>query len=369
VDASGADVTQSGQARFTTSTSMHGRPQDQASVATLAEWRERALALEAAIGAVIVGQSRAIRLLTIAVFARGDVLLEGSVGVGKTVLLRGFARAIGGAYERIEGTVDLMPADLLYYTYVDERGSPRVAPGPLLKHGEELSVFFFNEVNRARPQLHSLLLRVMAERSVTAFNREYAFPYLQVFADRNRVEKEETFELPAAARDRFAMEISIEAPTEPELLRTLMFDVRFHDPTALVEEVPAGLVDHRALGGVARLIQRHVRATETLQQYAVNLCRATGAPAEFGIELDDLGVDVRDLVEAGLSPRGASMLLRAARVAAWLDGRDMLVPEDVHAVFVETVAHRLYLRPLYELRRALIAPALARAILARVPVP
>jgi MoxR-like ATPase len=348
---------------------MHGRSHDTSSVATLAEWREHALALEAAVGAAIVGQARAIRLLTIAVFARGDVLLEGNVGVGKTVLLRSFARAIGGAYERIEGTVDLMPADLLYYTYVDERGSPRVAPGPLLKHGEDLAVFFFNEVNRARPQLHSLLLRVMAERSVTAFNREYAFPYLQVFADRNRVEKEETFELPAAARDRFAMEISIDAPAEHELLRSLMFDVRFHDATALVEEVPAGLLSHAELGGVAVLIQRHVRATETLQRYAVNLCRATSAPAEFGVALDDAGVDVGQLVEAGISPRGASMLLRAARVAAWLDGRDMLVPEDLHAVFLEAVAHRLYFRPVYELRRAQIAPALVREILARVPVP
>jgi MoxR-like ATPase len=138
---------------------------------SLDAWRTRALELEHAIAGIVIGQERAIRLLTIAVFARGDVLLEGNVGVGKTVLLRGFARAIGGAYERIEGTVDLMPADLVYYTYVDEQGSPRVAPGPLLKHGEALSIFFFNEVNRARPQLHSLLLRVMAERSVTAFNR------------------------------------------------------------------------------------------------------------------------------------------------------------------------------------------------------
>jgi len=194
-------------------------------------WRTRALELERAIAGIVIGQERAIRLLTIAVFARGDVLLEGNVGVGKTVLLRGFARAIGGAYERIEGTVDLMPADLVCYTYVDERGSPRVAPGPLLKHGEALSIFFFNEVNRARPQLHSLLLRVMAERSVTAFNREYHFPHLQIVADRNRVEKEETFELPAAARDRFLMEIAIEAPVERELQRTLMFDPRFHDAT------------------------------------------------------------------------------------------------------------------------------------------
>jgi len=335
--------------------------------ASLAQWRAQALELERAIARIVIGQQRAIHLLTIAVFARGDVLLEGNVGVGKTVLLRSFARAIGGAYERIEGTVDLMPADLVYYTYVDERGNPRVAPGPLLKHGEKLSIFFFNEVNRARPQLHSLLLRVMAERSITAFNREYLFPHLQVVADRNRVEREETFELPAAARDRFLMEIGIEAPSDSELQRTLMFDPRFHDATALVEELPAGLLPHSDLGRIAALIQRHVRATETLQSYAVNLCRATAAPASLGIELD--GVEMESLMQAGISPRGASMLLRAARVAAWLDGRDVLVPEDLHGVFFETVAHRIYFRPVYELRRSELAPALVRAILARVPVP
>src|SRR5262245_37238211 len=204
---------------------------------------------------VVIGQRRPVRLLIIAVFARGDVLLEGNVSVGKTVLLRSLARAIGGAYERIEGTVDLMPTDLVYYTYVDEQGRPRVAPGPLLKHGESLAIFFFNEVNRARPQLHSLLLRVMAERSVTAFNSEYRFPHLQVVADRNRVEKEETYELPAAARDRFLMEIGIEAPGEVELQRRLMFDTRFHDTTSLVEEVPSALLSHTDLAGVAALIQ------------------------------------------------------------------------------------------------------------------
>ena len=166
----------------------------------LSDWRTRALELEAAIKHAIIGQDQAIRRLVIAVFARGHVLLEGDVGVGKTTLLRALARVLGGQYARIEGTIDLMPNDLVYHTYINEAGRPAVDPGPLLTHGENLATFFFNEVNRARPQVHSLLLRVMAEKSVTAFNREYYFPHLQVFADRNRVEKEETFELPAASQ-------------------------------------------------------------------------------------------------------------------------------------------------------------------------
>ena len=123
-----------------------------------------------------------------------------------------FARVLGGAFARIEGTIDLMPADLVYYTYINADGRPAVEPGPLIRHGEDLAIFFFNEINRARPQVHALLLRVMAERSVPAFNREYRFPHLLVFADRNRVEREETFEISSAARDRFMIEVTIERP-------------------------------------------------------------------------------------------------------------------------------------------------------------
>jgi MoxR-like ATPase len=247
----------------------------QTSSETLEDWRSLALKLEAEVKKVMIGQERAIRLLNIAVFARGHVLLEGDVGVGKTTLLQSIARAIGGAYQRIEGTIDLMPSDLVYYTYISEDGKPRVAPGPLLKHGDSLATFFFNEVNRARPQMHSLLLRVMAERSVTAFNREYSFPHLQVFADRNRVEKEETFEIPSAARDRFLMEVLIEAPDDPALQRQLMFDPRFHDSGSLIEQIDRGVVQYTELNTIARLIQRHIHATETLQDYALKLCRAT----------------------------------------------------------------------------------------------
>ena len=200
----------------------------------LAHWRARALAFEETLHSAIIGQHRVVKLLTIAIFARGHVLLEGDVGVGKTTLLRAASRALGGAFERVEGTIDLMPADLIYYTYLGEDGRPRVDPGPVLRHGSDLAVFFFNEINRARPQVHSLLLRLMAERSVTAFNREYDFPYLLVFADRNRIEREETFELPAAARDRFFMEITMEIPASRDIRRELAFDPRFYDADALV---------------------------------------------------------------------------------------------------------------------------------------
>ncbi len=158
----------------------------------LNEWRERALKFEASLNSVVLGLQPQVRALTIGIFSRGHLLLEGDVGVGKTTLLRAAARLLGGGYQRIEGAIDLMPSDFLYHAYIDEKGQPAVLPGPLLQHGSALAVFFFNEINRARPQAHSLLLRLMAERSVSAFNREYTFPHLTVFADRNRLEREET---------------------------------------------------------------------------------------------------------------------------------------------------------------------------------
>ena len=330
-------------------------------------WRDRALRLETSANRIMIGQERAVRLLLIATFARGHVLLEGDVGVGKTTLLQTLARGTGGAFERIEGTVDLMPSDLVYYTYLTRDGQPRVEAGPLLRHGPDLSIFFFNEINRARPQVHSLMLRAMAERSVNAFNAEHRFPHLQVFADRNRVEREETFEIPAAVRDRFFMEITIEMPDDPALLRSLMTDTRYHDAAALVEEMEPGVVPFRDLNEAASHIQSSVGASETLLRYALDLCLATRNPAGFGIALD--GVDVQRLVQAGASPRGMSMLLRAARVAAWLAGRSEIVPEDLHTVFEPVVAHRIFFTPIYEMRRSEIAGQLTARILEAVASP
>jgi MoxR-like ATPase len=294
-------------------------------------------------------------------------MLEGDVGVGKTTLLRAVARCIGGAYERIEGTIDLMPNDLIYHTYINREGRPQVDPGVILKHGEKLSTFFFNEVNRARPQVHSLLLRVMAERSITAFNREYSFPHLQVFADRNRVEKEETFEMPSAARDRFMMELNIEIPENAEERKNLMFNPRFHDVDRLMDQVRKGILPFEQLNDIAAAIQHNIRASDTLERYALDLWEATRNPARFGISIDS--VDMRKLILAGASARAMSMLLRAARVTAWLNDRNAVIPEDIQAVFYETIAHRIFLHPTYEIRREQLIGTLVNGILKSVASP
>ena len=338
----------------------------------LADWCRRATELEAHAGTVVIGQPRTIRLVTVAVFARGHVLLQGDVGVGKTTLLRAFARLIGGAFARAEGTIDLMPNDLIYHTHIGTDGRPAIDPGPLTQHGQDLAIFFFNEINRARPQVHALLLRVMAERSLTAFNREMLLPHLLVFADRNRVEREETFEISSAARDRFMMEVTIETPTDDADRRALIFDPRFHDTDALIAQLPQAILPFAELGAVAATIQQDIQAAPALQDYALNLWRATLAPAEFGVRLD--GVDLRDasaneVMLAGASPRGMSLLLRAARVNAWLQGRAYVTPEDLREVFFETIAHRLCLQPVYEMRRPEIVAALMRGVIERVAAP
>jgi len=333
----------------------------------LASWQSQALVLEQEVAKAVIGQDRVIRLLTVAIFARGHVLLEGDVGVGKTTLLRAMARAIGGAYERIEGTVDLMPSDMIYYTYLNEDGRPKVDPGPILRQGENLSVFFFNEINRARPQVHSLLLRLMAERSVNAFNRDHSFPYLQVFADRNRIEREETFELPAAARDRFFMEVAVRTPSEPQTRQDLIFDPRFHDTDALVETVAQGVLDFRKLPKVAASLQENIHASATLQKYVLDLWTAIQTPTSFGIVLP--GVDMARLIRGGASPRGLSYLVRGARVHAWLQGRDAVMPEDIRFLFQEIIAHRIFLDPVYELRQEQLTRDLCTAVFAAVPTP
>ena len=333
----------------------------------LADWRARALALETEVNKVVIGQEPVVRLVNTAIFARGHVLLQGDVGVGKTTLLRAFAQVLGGAYARIEGSVDLMPGDLLYYTYIGEQGRPAVEAGPLIRHGEDLAIFFFNEINRARPQVHALLLRAMAERSVEAFNREYKFPHLLVFADRNRVEREETFEVSSAARDRFMMEITIDAPAGEAQRRALIFEPRFHDPDALIAGLAAAQVPYRELNALAADIQRGVQAADALQRYALDLWQATAQPARYGIKLS--GIDSAQLMLAGASPRGMSLLLRAARVTAWLAGRGYVTPEDVQAVFEQTIAHRLCYQPVFEHHRHEISPLLMQAILAAVAAP
>lgn len=335
--------------------------------AQLTDWREHAVKLEDQVKSVIVGQDKAIRLMNTAIFARGHVLLDGGVGVGKTTLLQAIARGIGGAYERVEGTVDLMPNDLIYHTYLGTDGRPKIDEGPLLREGENLSVFFFNEINRARPQVHALMLRVMAERHLNAFQKEYRMPHMIVFADRNQVEKNETFEIPSAARDRFMMEIPIEIPEDRALRKSLVFNTKFQDAEKLTHQVDNDILKFDQLNDFSSMLQNHIQSSDVLEEYAIDLWEATQDPAKFGVTMES--ADVKRVVQAGASPRGMGMLLKAARVNAWLNERDSMYPEDIHAVFHEVISHRLVFNAMYENRRTALARELTSNIMSTVAVP
>jgi MoxR-like ATPase len=146
-----------------------------------------------------------------------------------------------------------------------------------------------------------------------------------------------------------------------------MADPQFHDVDSLLDTLPANIVAYRELNAVAARIQSQTAAGPALLEYAWQLWRATLDPQSAGVALD--GIDMPRLMLAGASPRGMSMLLRAARVVAWLAGRNFVVPEDVQAVFQPVVAHRLVFQPMYEMRRSEIAVRLTRAMLDTIAAP
>ena len=340
---------------------------DESSKTEIQKWHVHANKIQLDANNIILGQEKAIKLIVISLFARGHVLLEGGVGVGKTTLLQVITKLIGGEYERVEGTVDLMPNDIIYHASINAEGKPNISKGPLLKKGEDLSIFFFNEINRARPQVHSLLLRAMTEKSVSAFNKDIYLPNMVVFADRNQVEKNETFELPAAARDRFMMEISIEAPKDKALRDSIIFDSRFQDTSKLVKDIPIAKFDCKELNKISVAIQNEVQASDHIKDYVENLWIATEDPKKFNIDIKEIDMD--DFIVAGASPRAMIMLIKAAKVNAWLNNRSHIEPIDIDYIFHEVMAHRLVINRIYENNRIELLKQFSQEILLRVPTP
>ena len=330
-------------------------------------WRGHALKIKQDANKIILGQEKAINLVIISLFARGHVLLEGGVGVGKTTLLQVITKLIGGSYERIEGTVDLMPNDIIYHASISDDGKPSISKGPLLKQGEDLSVFFFNEINRARPQVHSLMLRAMAEKSVSAFNKVMHLPNMVVFADRNQVEKNETFELPAAARDRFMMEVTIQSPKDKVLRDSIIFDTKFQDTSKLINDITSPSFDCNELNAVSNAIQENIEMSDHIKNYVENLWQATEDPKTFTVDVE--GIDVEDFIVAGSSPRGMIMLVKAAKVNAWMNDRDHVQPIDVEYVFHAVMAHRLVVNRIYENNKTELLEKFTQEVLHRVATP
>ena len=270
-----------------------------------------------AVESVIEGKSDAVRLALTVLLAEGHVLIEDVPGVGKTMLAKALARSTGCSVRRIQFTPDLLPSDITGVSaYNQERREFEFKPGPVFAN-----IVVGDEINRASPKTQSALLECMEERQVTVDGRTYTLsPPFMVIATQNPIEMEGTYPLPEAQRDRFTARISMGYPSaESELA---MLDAHGSSSPLDTLEPVAQAEDIRVLIAAVRTV--HV--AEPLKQYVIRLVAATRASPELRL---------------GASPRATLHLLRAGRARAALDGRDFVVPDDMQALALPVLAHRL----------------------------
>ncbi len=298
--------------------------------------------LRDAVSQAVVGAEAPLRLMTVALLAEGHALLEDVPGVGKTLLARAFSRALGLDFGRVQGTPDLLPSDVTGSSVLAD-GSFRFVPGPIFTN-----VLLVDEINRATPRTQSALLEAMQERqvSVDGETRPLPQPFL-VLATQNPIELEGTFALPEAQLDRFLVRIAVGYPDE-DGERAI---ARRHRAAAEpLEDVPVVL--DAALLPQLRASARGITVSDEVEAYLVRLVRATRQHSDL---------------QLGASPRSSVALYRAAQASAFLAGRDFVLPDDVAALVVPALTHRLVVDIDRELRGASAASVLEE-LLGEVPV-
>jgi MoxR-like ATPase len=298
--------------------------------------------LEDNVARALVGKPDAIRLAVIGLLARGHLLIEDVPGVGKTTLAAALARSIGGGFQRIQFTSDMLPSDILGVTvYQPDRGEFVFKPGPLFTN-----VVLADEINRTTPKTQSSLLEAMNEAQVSLDHSTYALPRpFMVLATQNPLEYEGTHALPESQLDRFLLRIRIGYPGAD-------------DEKAILRgggaAAPEALAPVLAAAEVLDLQEQveHVHADDLVLDYLMALVAATRSSPQLRL---------------GVSPRGSLALLRAARARALADGRDFVVPDDLKILAAPALAHRVLVRgtPGAELD----AEAIVTALCASVPVP
>ncbi len=307
------------------------------------------VALRAEVGKAVVGNDAAVTGLILALLCRGHVLIEGVPGVAKTLLVRSLGAALDLDTARVQFTPDLMPGDVTGSIVYDSHTSEfTFREGPVFTN-----LLLADEINRTPPKTQSALLESMEERQVSMDGRSRLLPDpFIVVATQNPVEYEGTYPLPEAQLDRFLLKLVMPAPSRDEEVGILSRHAAGFDPRDL------GAAGVRAVAGSAQLAAGRAEVAKVtigpeVIGYVVDLCRATrSAPS----------------VRLGVSPRGATALLAAARAWAWLSGRDYVTPDDVKALARPALRHRIGLRPEAELEGE-TADGLLERVLAAVAVP
>ena len=305
--------------------------------------QEPAERIAANIERVIVGKHAEVRMALVSLLCEGHILIEDVPGVGKTMLAKALAKSIGCTFRRIQFTPDLLPSDVTGLSIFNQKTQEfEFRPGPIMAQ-----VVLADEINRATPKTQSALLECMEERQATIDGVTYQMPSpFLVIATQNPIEYEGTFALPEAQLDRFMLRLRLGYPKAVEELVILDEQKRIHP----LEEI------HQVLG-VDELRQmqaavKEIYVDQAVAEYIVRLVTATREHAD---------------VYLGASPRGSINLYHASQAYAALDGRDYVIPDDVKALAVAVLAHRLIVKSQASLRE--IDPdAIVREILAQVPI-
>jgi MoxR-like ATPase len=300
------------------------------------QWNEREIAdlvagvaaLKLSMGRVIIGQEQVVEHLIICLLAGGHALIEGVPGLGKTLLVKSLAQATGMQFRRVQFTPDLMPSDIVGTEILEEDAAThkrvfRFQQGPVFTQ-----VLLADEINRAPPKTQSALLEAMQERSVTFAGQTYALPQpFFVLATQNPIEQSGTYPLPEAQLDRFLLRIDVVYPTEDEEVAMVSATTR----AGLEDAAPA--MDLATLLRLQKLV-RDIEIGEHLLRYATRLVRATRP-------LDTTVAAIRKHVGWGAGPRAGQALVLAAKARALMQGRLAVTRDDIGAMLLPVLAHRV----------------------------